>query len=80
MPNKKPDAQHTVQYGKTHFKEANIRRTRNPLAQHIYDTKKRILIELFLRQTRSPMRSIVSLCEQSGYRRATQKEPIKMRF
>ncbi len=38
------------------------------------------MIEEISRQTRSPMRSIVSLCEQSGYQRATQKEPIKMRF
>ena len=38
------------------------------------------MIELFLRQTKSPMRSIVNLCEQSGYRSAAQKEPTRMIF
>ena len=33
----------------------------------VYTTKKSEMIVRFLRQTKNPMRSIVNLCEQSGY-------------
>ena len=38
------------------------------------------MMRLFLCEARRPMRSIVSLCEQSGYRRFVQKELIRTIF
>ena len=38
------------------------------------------MMRLFLCAARRPMRSIVSLCEQSGYRRFVQKEVIRTIF
>ena len=36
--------------------------------------------EAVARQTRSPMRSILSVCEQSGYRSLTQQTLLKNNF
>ena len=46
----------------------------------VFPTKKMEFKQMVARQTRSPMRSILSVCEQSGYRSLTQQTLLKNIF